>query len=78
MKAWEEVLSPPVSGRTDKPREAGYTMLIDKGMGLVATRDLVQTAADYIDNVKFTFGTSAFYDKQFLIDKNRILNEADI
>lgn len=78
MKAWEEVFSPPVPGRTQKPREAGYTMVIDKGMGLVATRDLVEAAADYIDNVKFTFGTSAFYDKDFLIDKNRILNDADI
>ncbi len=78
MKAWEEVLSPPVSGRTQKPRAAGYTMVIDKGMGLVATRDLVEAAADYIDNIKFTFGTSAFYDKDFLIEKNRILNDADI
>ena len=78
MKAWEEVLIPPVSGRTHKPREAGYTMVIDKGMGLLTTRDLVQTAADDIDNIKFTFGTSAFYDKDFLIEKNRVLNEADI
>ncbi len=78
MKAWEEVLSAPVSGRTQKPREAGYTMIIDKGIGLLATRDMAGAAADYIDNVKFTFGTSAFYDKEFLIEKNAILSDAGI
>ena len=78
MKAWEEVISPPVSGRTQKPRTAGYTMLIDKGMGLAATRDLIEVAADYIDSIKFTFGTSAFYDYDLLVAKNELLNHADI
>ena len=78
MKAWEQVLQPPVSGRTSKPRTAGFTMLLDMGLGLRATEDLLETAADYIDDVKFTFGTSAFYDHELLVAKNQMLNDADI
>jgi len=78
MKAWEEILSPPVSGRTQKPRDAGFTMLIDMGLGLNATADLIETAADYVDDVKLTFGTSVFYDRDLVIAKNRMLNAADI
>lgn len=78
MKAWEEVLPMPVSGRTEKPRAAGFTMLIDMGLGLHATADLIETAADCVDDVKLTFGTSVFYDRELVITKNRMLDGADI
>lgn len=78
MKAWEGVLEPPVKGRTEKPREAGVTMVIDKGLGISAIKDLVNTAASYIDIVKFTFGTSAFYSREICKEKIRLLKEADI
>jgi len=78
MKAWEEVLAVPVSGRTQKPREAGVTMLIDQGLGLNATADLIQTAGDYVDSLKFTFGTSVFYDRDLVVAKNRMLSGAGI
>ncbi|NLE75405.1 MAG: phosphosulfolactate synthase, partial [Chloroflexi bacterium] len=61
MKAWQGVFSMPEPGRTTKPRKAGYTMVLDKGLGLSATQDLMDTAAEYIDALKQTFGTSAFY-----------------
>jgi len=33
-------------------------MVIDKGIGILQARDMVQTAGDYIDIVKLSFGTS--------------------
>lgn len=43
--------------RTLKSREEGITHVLDKGMGLAQTRDLLETSADYIDIVKFGWGT---------------------
>ncbi|MCL5046953.1 MAG: phosphosulfolactate synthase [Actinobacteria bacterium] len=68
-KAWREVFEFPVRGRSAKPRNTGLTMLIDKGLGLTETRDLLQLASDYIDFIKLTFGTSAFYSTQLLKEK---------
>jgi len=78
MKAWEDIFRIPVSGRTSKPRTTGYTMLIDKGLGLNATKDLTAMAADYIDVVKFSFGTSAFYDREIIEEKISLLKKANI
>lgn len=78
MKAWENCIDPPVTGRSEKPRKSGVTMILDKGLGLNATRDLIDTAADYVDVVKFSFGTSAFYPMELCREKARILKEADI
>lgn len=78
MKAWENVLKMPVEGRSKKPRQIGYTMVLDKGLGIGATRDLVEMAADYVDTVKLTFGTSAFYDERVLKEKNKIITDAGI
>lgn len=36
-------------------------MIIDKCLGLSQTGDLLELAADYIDYIKFTFGTAALY-----------------
>lgn len=41
-------------------------MLIDKGLGLRAFEDLIQTAAPYIDIVKFGFGTPCLYPPELL------------
>lgn len=78
MKAWEGCIASPVAERSEKPRNIGLTMVIDKGLGLSATRDLVDVASPYVDIVKFTFGTSAFYDKEFCREKIRILRDAGI
>lgn len=71
--AWEGVFAMPVSGRSAKPRSTGYTMVLDKYLGLARTQDLVDTAADVVDDVKYTFGTSAFYDSELLKKKNTLL-----
>lgn len=77
-KAWEDVIRMPVSGRSSKPRTTGITMVIDKGIGLNQVKDLIQTSAEYIDIFKLTFGTSAFYDSEFLVEKIRLLSAARI
>ncbi len=68
-KAWKGVFDFPLPGRTRKPRDQGITMIIDKGLGLTETRDLMVLASDYIDFLKLTFGTSAFYGAQLLKEK---------
>jgi len=78
MKAWEGSFRMPVRGRSSKPRKTGLTMILDKGLGLNATKDLVEMAADYVDIVKFSFGTSAFYEEEMTKRKIAILREADI
>jgi phosphosulfolactate synthase len=70
FKAWDGVIRMPVPGRSFKPRSAGVTMVIDKGVGPRALADLLDVAADYIDIIKLTFGTSAFYDQTLLRKKN--------
>lgn len=77
-KAWEEVIEMPVAGRSSKPRTTGLTMVIDKGLGMNQAQDLVKTSGDYIDIIKLTFGTSAFYDSEFLSEKIKFLASADI
>jgi phosphosulfolactate synthase len=72
-KAWEGAFRIPCPGRTQKPRKAGLTMVLDKGLGKHVLKDLIQCAGDYIDVIKLTFGTSAFYDKDVLKKKNDLI-----
>ena len=78
MKAWEGVTEMPIPGRSSKPRTTGLTMVIDKGIGINKVKDLIQTSGEYIDIIKLTFGTSAFYDREFLMEKIRLLSAAKI
>jgi phosphosulfolactate synthase len=44
--------------RAVKPRETGLTMVIDGGIPLGQFTDLISLGADYIDSVKFGWGTA--------------------
>jgi len=44
--------------RTQKPRQHGLTMVMDKGMGLDEVRNFLSVAAPYVDIVKLGFGTA--------------------
>lgn len=72
-KAWEGVFDYPVPGRINKPRQLGLTMVIDKGMGICQTRDLLELASDYIDSIKLAFGTSAFFSTGLLRQKIKLV-----
>jgi phosphosulfolactate synthase len=71
--AWEGVIQVPGRERLAKPRERGWTMVIDKGLGLHAIDDLMQVAAAAIDVVKLTFGTSAYFAHDLLKEKVRTI-----
>ena len=68
-KAWYDILDFPNMDRLPKPRKTGITMVIDKGLGMTDTHDLLELASDYVDQLKLTFGTSAFYDRRLLKQK---------
>jgi len=77
-KAWEGILDFPHANREPAPRQRGMTMVIDKGTGLTDTRDLLELAGDYVDQVKLTFGTSAFYTTRLLKQKIELVKSYDI
>lgn len=74
--AWKNVVHMPGEGRSEKPRESGLTMVIDKGIGLLHLEDLIEVAGEYIDIIKLAFGTSAFYDEDFLKKKNEMITSS--
>ena len=76
--AWDGVFELSAKDRSTKPRSTGFTMVIDKGLGLQRTQDLIDTAGHVIDDIKLTFGTSAFYGEDILKKKNEMLRQADI
>ncbi|MCF6359485.1 MAG: phosphosulfolactate synthase [Cyclobacteriaceae bacterium] len=44
--------------RTEKPRESGYTMVMDKGLSCREVEDFLSTSAAHTDIVKLGWGTS--------------------
>ena len=48
----------PVSHRGAEPRQRGLTVVIDGGLSLGALEDVVASAGEYIDLVKFGWGTA--------------------
>ena len=77
-KAWEGVFRMPEPGRSMKPRTTGFTMVLDKGLGRFAVEDLMATAADYIDFLKLSFGTSAFYAERVVREKIEVATSAGV
>ena len=57
---------PFIPVRSDKPRNQGLTMMMDKGLGLRETEDFIEASAHLTDIVKFGFGTSSgFFSKSY-------------
>ena len=44
--------------REEKPRNCGLTMVLDKGLGLETVRSLMEISGEYVDYLKFGWGTS--------------------
>ena len=51
---------PHIPQRTSKDRNAGLTMMMDKGLSIREAEDFVQSSGDFTDMVKFGFGTAVF------------------
>lgn len=49
---------PYIPSRTEQPRKNGITMVMDKGLGLKEAEHFIEGNADYVDVVKFGFGTA--------------------
>lgn len=75
---WEIEMDTPISGRSEKPRDKGLTMIIDKGMGLRELNDLLEIGGEYIDFLKLSFGTSYVYPRNILQEKIALIRQAKI
>lgn len=62
--------------REEKPRNSGITHVLDKGAGIRAVEDLIETAGNIIDIVKLGWGTSMV--TQNLEEKIKVYRENDI
>jgi phosphosulfolactate synthase len=60
------------------PRTCGATMVIDTGLGVAATADILEVAGDYIDLWKLSFGTSVFVRPAVLERKLELINSRKI
>jgi phosphosulfolactate synthase len=75
------VVRAPLGGR-DEARPPGapgaITMIMDKGLGLRATVDLIEVAAPYIDYWKLPFGSALLYPERRLREKVSVIRAAGI
>jgi len=62
--------------RTNKPRNTGFTMIMDKGLSLREVEDMIETSGDFIDIVKLGWATS--YVTKNLNEKLAIYKAAGI
>jgi len=62
--------------RPPRPRSRGLTMVIDPGIGVAAFRDMLDSAGELVDVVKFGWGTALATPR--LEDKTRALREHDV
>lgn len=62
--------------RTIKPRQTGFTMIMDKGLSLREVEDFLDVASEYVDVVKLGWATS--YVTPNLKEKLNIYREAGI
>ena len=76
--AWHSVVELPETRRLIKPRTSGITMVIDKGLGLRETLDLLEMAADHIDFLKIAFGSSALYPSKLMKEKIAMAKEFNL
>lgn len=75
MDDWREMVAFPLPGRSIKPRRRGLTMVLDKGLGLGETKDLLDIAGEHIDFLKLGFGTSALYAQGVLQEKIHLVRQ---
>ena len=62
--------------RTQKPRDYGFTMAMDKGLSLRETEDFLSVSSNYVDVVKLGWATS--FVTPNLEEKLKIYKEAGI
>ena len=74
MKAFEFLLNK----RQEKPRSNGITMVLDKGLGLETASSLMDISGEYVDYLKFGWGTSIIHDEDIIKAKVEMYKAHDI
>ena len=55
--------------REEKPRQKGITMVLDKGLGLETAESLMDISGEYVDYLKFGWGTSIVHEQDIIRKK---------
>jgi phosphosulfolactate synthase len=74
MKSFEFLLPK----RNTKPRNNGLTMVLDKGLGLNNAKSLMEISGEYVDLLKFGWGTSILHNKNIIMEKISMYKSFDI
>lgn len=62
MKCFEFLLP----SREEKPRNKGFTMVLDKGLGFETAKNLMEISGEYVDFLKFGWGTIIVHDEEII------------
>ena len=65
-----------IPSRPVKPRDTGFTMVMDKGLSLREVEDFIETSGDYADIIKLGWATSYVYPQ--LKEKLELYRQAGI
>ena len=64
--------------RDEKPRSKGITMVLDKGLGLETAESLMNISGEYVDYLKFGWGTSIVHEQEIIKAKVEMYKAHDI
>lgn len=64
--------------RSKKPRNTGTTMVLDKGLGFQTAESLMELSGEYVDFLKFGWGTIAIHNREIIKDKIAMYKKFDI
>ena len=64
--------------REEKPRDCGITMVLDKGLGLETAESLMNISGEYVDYLKFGWGTSIVHEQEIIKSKVEMYKSHDI
>jgi phosphosulfolactate synthase len=64
--------------REEKPRSCGITMVLDKGLGLQTASSLMEISGEYVDYLKFGWGTSIVHEQDIIKSKVEMYKSYDI
>jgi phosphosulfolactate synthase len=78
MNTFETLIDIPLKDRTQKPRQTGLTMIIDKGLGAGYVEGMVEIASQWIDVAKLGFGTSRLCPRDVVERKIEIYRSHDV
>ncbi|RLG34714.1 phosphosulfolactate synthase [Methanosarcinales archaeon] len=67
-----------IPNRTEKPRNTGLTMVLDKGLGYYAAQDLMEYASECIDIIKLGWGTHRLCSEEAVRRKIRLYTDNNI